>query len=107
MEPHSANSNGGSDPAASIEVRRVSLTFEDKRVNGLHHGNAGYRLAVRDLDGKWLNAVEKNFGGVKMFVKGPWKSSYGLGTYGVDTLTRTAWAVINYDGDFAVVRFDD
>jgi hypothetical protein len=27
---------------------------------------------------------------------------YGLGTYGVDTKTKTAWAVINYNGEFAV-----
>lgn len=37
---------------------------------------------------------------------GPDKPSYPLGTYGVDTRTKTAWAVINYDGDFAVARFD-
>jgi hypothetical protein len=35
-------------------------------------------------------------------VNGPWQSSYGLGTYGVDASTSTAWAVINYNGDFVV-----
>ncbi len=35
----------------------------------------------------------------------PWNPSYKLGTYGVDTATNTAWAVINYNGDFAVGRF--
>jgi hypothetical protein len=45
-----------------------------------------------------------NFRGTKRFVKGPWKPAYGLGTYGVDPKTKTAWAVINFNGDFAVAR---
>ncbi len=43
-----------------------------------------------------------NQGGVKKYVAGPWKSGYELGTYGFDPKTNTAWAVINYTGDFAV-----
>ena len=71
-------------------------------------GNAGYRLATREMDGTWINAAEKNFGSsVARFVKGPWQPGYGLGTYGVDMSTKTAWAVINYDGEFAVIRLDD
>lgn len=58
-------------------------------------------LATKGPKGKWINAVEKNDGGSKKFVKGPWKEGYPLGTYGVDQRTRTAWAVINYTGDFA------
>jgi hypothetical protein len=46
-----------------------------------------------------------NFGGAKKFVLGPWKSDYGLGTYGIDLKTHTAWAVINYNADFAVAGF--
>jgi hypothetical protein len=34
-------------------------------------------------------------------VTGPWKASYGLGTYGVDPGTKTVWAVLNYNADFA------
>ena len=49
--------------------------------------------------------MDKNFGGVKQFVKGPWKEGYELGTYGMDPSTKTAWAVMNYNGDFAVARF--
>jgi hypothetical protein len=41
----------------------------------------------------------------RAFVRGPWKTGYGLGTYGIDTKTHTAWAVLNYDGDCAVARF--
>jgi hypothetical protein len=32
------------------------------------------------------------------------ESSYGLGTYGVDTNSKTAWAVVNSNGQFAVKR---
>jgi len=53
-------------------------------------------------DGKWINAVDKNVGGAKKYVAGPWKQSYGLGTYGFDAKTNTAWAVINYTGKFAI-----
>jgi hypothetical protein len=52
--------------------------------------------------GFWVNAVDMNFGGTKKFVKGPWKTGYPLGTYGIDTATNTAWAVVNYNADFAV-----
>jgi hypothetical protein len=35
-------------------------------------------------------------------VLGPWNASYTLGTYGLDPATHTAWAILNYNGDFAV-----
>ena len=44
---------------------------------------------------------------IKKFVVGPWKAEYGLGTYGVDPKTNTAWAVINYNSDFAVAGFQN
>jgi hypothetical protein len=56
--------------------------------------------------GKWVNAVDKNQGGTKKYVAGPWKRGYGLGTYGFDAKTNTAWAVINYNGKFAVASPD-
>ncbi len=59
-------------------------------------------IATVDSQGNWVNAVNKNFGGTKKFVVGPYKPQYGLGTYGVDPATRTAWAVLNYNADFAV-----
>jgi hypothetical protein len=61
-------------------------------------------LAVRNGQGKWVNAVDANFGGTRRFVLGPWKPHYTLGTHGVDVLTHTAWAVINHTGDFAVAE---
>jgi hypothetical protein len=46
-----------------------------------------------------------NYGGAPKFVKGPWKAGYTLGTYGIDPVTQTAWAVIHYNGEFAVSQF--
>lgn len=72
----------------------------DKKPGNLKCGEVG--IATRDMDGNWTNAVDLNFGGTKNFVVGPWKETYGLGTYGVDPSSKTVWAVINYEGDFAV-----
>jgi hypothetical protein len=43
---------------------------------------------------------------MKKYVAGPWKKGYELGTYGLDAKTNTAWAVINYNGAFAVASLD-
>jgi hypothetical protein len=61
-------------------------------------------LVSKDASGRWGDAVDRNSSGTKNFVNGPWNSSYGLGTYGVDSSTHTVWAVIDYTGDFAVGR---
>ncbi len=68
----------------------------------INHGRM-VTLSTTDESGNWVNAVNENIGGTKKFVFGPWKKSYPLGTYGVDPTTNTAWAVLNYNGDFAVV----
>ena len=83
----------------------LSMTY--KPGHSEHLGNGGFGLATKDAHGNWVNAVDHNIGGTKKFVKGPWKVGYALGTYGVDESTKTAWAVINYNGDFAVAGFDD
>ena len=57
---------------------------------------------VTRAHGQWVNAVDVNDGGTRHFVVGPYKSTYGLGTYGVDPHTHTAWAVIDHGGKFAV-----
>jgi hypothetical protein len=41
------------------------------------------------------------------FIAGPWKSTYGLGTYGIDFATRTVWAVVSHAGTFAVHASND
>jgi hypothetical protein len=80
----------------------VLLMSFDKNAPRQHLGNGGFGIATRDADGNWVNAVDMNFGGTTNFVKGPWKPGYDLGTYGVDASTKTAWAVMNHNGDFAI-----
>jgi hypothetical protein len=65
-------------------------------------GKAG--IAVQKSDGSWTNAVNNNSAGSLNYVNGPWNANYGLGTYGIDQSSSTAWAVLNYDGTFAVVN---
>jgi hypothetical protein len=80
----------------------LSLTFSYGR--SIRYGDGKTGIATLDSKGKWVNAVDMNYGGVKKFVQGPWKTGYGLGTYGIDPAAKTAWAVINYSADFAVAR---
>jgi hypothetical protein len=72
------------------------------RPGNIDRGEPG--LAALDQRGNWVRAVDLNTGEANhpMFVDGPWKSSYGLGTYGVSG--DSAWAVINYQGQFAIAR---
>jgi hypothetical protein len=75
----------------------LSISFDFRRQNHLED------VGIATFTGcQWVNAVDENFGGEKNFVIGPYSSEYGLGTYGVDPDTKTAWAVLNYNADFAV-----
>ena len=81
----------------------LSMDYDEHIAHGLNLRAGHVGIGTRDGAG-WVNAVDKNFGGTKRFVFGPWNPGYGLGTYGIDTRTETAWAVVNYDGDFLVSR---
>ena len=83
----------------------LSMSYDPTTASATQIGNGGLGIAVKDVNGNWVNAVDKDFGGTKTFVLGAWQSSYGLGTYGIDTATNTAWAVINHSSDFAVAPF--
>lgn len=85
--------------ADKTEQYVLSMKFDFNLMTLLGNGNIGIATYV---DGKWKNAVNENFGGKKKFVLGPYKTKYGLGTYGIDPKTKTAWAVLNYNADFAV-----
>lgn len=61
-------------------------------------------LCTRADDGSWVNAVDTNFGGKKKFVRGSYNGKYPLGTYGYDSRKKVAWAVVNNDGQFAVIN---
>jgi len=70
-------------------------------------GRTDFGIAAQDDKGNWVNAVSLNNGQISSrFYNGPWKPEYGLGSYGIDPNTKTAWAVVNYDGSFAVGRFE-
>lgn len=60
-------------------------------------------------NGKWINAVKENISTTDApnkvrFVYGAWKDTYPLGTYGFNPATKTVWAVLNYNADFAVAN---
>jgi hypothetical protein len=82
----------------------LAMSYDGHAAHGIRFNNGRFGIATRDSHGHWVNSVDKNFGGTKSFVLGAWNPAYGLGTYGVDPSTRTAWAVVNYDGDFAVSK---
>jgi hypothetical protein len=98
----------GTLPAApeseETDVYTLSLTYDHSRAPRFHKGAPGFGIATRGDHGRWINAVDNNFQQTKTFVRSPWDPRYGLGTYGVDPSTRTAWAVLDYNGDFAVAQ---
>ena len=61
-----------------------------------------FGLQTRDAAGRWGIAAAHTLAVSRTFVSGPWSAGAALGTYGVDTATHTAWAVLDYNGDFAV-----
>ena len=83
----------------------LSLSYDHHRLLPIQLGKGLLGLVTRNEKGHWVNAVDMNVGGARKFVLGPYKSGYELGTYGVDLKTRTVWAVINHEGDFAAAGF--
>jgi hypothetical protein len=64
----------------------------------------GICLVTRDPKTEsWNRAIDYNTANiVNNFVLGSYDARYPLGTYGVDLGSGTAWAVVNYSGEFAV-----
>jgi hypothetical protein len=93
---------GMADLGSEITDTYVLQMSFDTQAPRQQFGNGGFGIASKNDEGKWVNAVDLNEGGMKNFVQGPWNPSYGLGTYGVDASTKTAWAVLNHSSDFAV-----
>jgi hypothetical protein len=80
----------------------LSMSLDAAGMRRIRDGRVGIATYV---GGRWVNAVDQNLGGEKRFVLGPYiEGRYGLGTYGVDPDGMTAWAVLNYNADFAVAR---
>jgi hypothetical protein len=81
----------------------ISMTYTTGTISDTLINAGLFGILTRNGQNGWINAVNKNLVGIPThFVLGPWNSSYPLGTYGVDTAAHTAWAVLNYNGDFAV-----
>ncbi len=84
----------------SMTYDTTSMYYGISNMMMIKNGKAGIATYVK---GKWVNAVNENFGGKAKFVLGQYDSAkHGLGTYGIDLKTGTAWAVLNYNADFAV-----
>lgn len=88
--------------AGRTETYVLSISFDMSRDLYLKGGGVG--IAALDSNNNWVNAVNLNSSGTKKFVLGPYQSSYGIGTYGIDYTTKTAWAVLDYDADFVVMN---
>ncbi len=72
-------------------------------------GKAG--ISALNAQGEWVNAVTLNIGEDNNPrpnpVFGPYNpSKHVLGDWGVDPKTKSAWAVLDYNADFAIARFD-
>lgn len=80
------------------------MTYDEKKAGRINLADGAFGLIARNADGKWVNAIAMNSGGAPKFIAGPWKPEYGLGTYGIDPKTKTAWAAIDYNGDFATAK---
>jgi hypothetical protein len=88
-----------SSESKEADTYTLSLTYNRWKVHPSQIMKGNFCLATKN-GSKWVNAVDMNTGGTKMFKHGPWRPSYRLGTWGVDPGSRTVWAVINHDGDF-------
>jgi predicted phosphodiesterase len=62
-------------------------------------------MLVTRVGNDWVNAVSGNTGGTSNYAGNrPFNAGTDtLGSYGFDSTTHTAWAVINHDSDFAVM----
>jgi hypothetical protein len=89
----------------NTDVYAISMNYNPEKADSYRLKNGTFGLATAESNTTAVNVVNKNSGGTKKFVYGPWKPEYPLGTYGVDPETHTAWAVINYNGRFFAANF--
>lgn len=84
------------------DVFGLSLDFDASGLDLAALSSGDLFIMSQAADGSWVNAVDLNLGGLSSFVFGSFDASYGLGTYGVDLSSNTAWAVLNHSGQFVV-----
>lgn len=88
------------DESQVTDTYALSISYDPKKIRTSLLLRGRFCIAARNEEDAWVNAVELNDGGTKTFVRGAYKSTYGLGTYGVDPYTQTVWAVLNHENDF-------
>lgn len=59
-------------------------------------------LLARNSNGQWVNAATLDSTGTPAFVLGAYTPGMAIGSYGINPVTKTAWAVLDYNGEFAV-----
>jgi hypothetical protein len=92
---------------AANETDTYVLSMGYDRENGhWKFGTGEFGIQARNAKGDWVPAASLTVAEPK-FIVGPWKRGYELGTYGVDPASKTAWAVVDYQGEFRVANFDD
>ena len=94
-----------SDESMETDAYTLSMSYDSTKVRRSRLARGKFGIAAKDSDGNWVNATSLNTEGSANFVYGPWKSSYEIGTWGVDPTTTTVWAVINHDGQFVAKLF--
>lgn len=82
----------------------LSLSY-DRDVNHRQLVRGQIGIETRDADGNWVLAASLT-DSTPRFVFGPWQPTYELGTYGVDPRSGTAWAAIDYQGEFRVANLE-
>jgi hypothetical protein len=80
----------------------LSMSYDPSQVSDELAKTGKVGIATRGAS-TWENAVSQNVGGTAKFVEGAYNSAtHSLGSWGVDVATKTFWAVINYNADFAI-----
>jgi hypothetical protein len=84
--------------SVQTDIYTLSMSYTPNQVSRAQLKSGAFGLATVDTKGNWMKAANAKF------VSGPWNPSYKLGTYGIDESTNSAWAIINYNGVFAVAN---
>jgi hypothetical protein len=88
--------------STQTDTYTLALSYEPTKVRPSQVMSGKFVIAAKNENKDWVNAVNLNFNGTKKFIVGPWKATYGLGSYGVDPKTYTVWAVLNHESNFVL-----
>jgi len=88
--------------STQTDTYTLALNYDPTKVRPSQVMGGKFVIAAKNENKDWVNAVNLNFDGTKKFVVGPWKATYGLGSYGVDPKTYTVWAVLNHESNFVL-----